>query len=129
MASYFRFRRPYIRWTGYFKYGHFAKTNRQTPTNSRTYGKRITIDPITRIEATFASTSKWTTTQSAMHGFVHHVARIERFCADATHVTPGCSPSVSAASAPRCMPWPVSRVEDALKLEIPLNASTSAISS
>jgi Ni/Fe-hydrogenase subunit HybB-like protein len=25
MASYFRFRRPYIRWTGYFKYGHFGE--------------------------------------------------------------------------------------------------------
>jgi len=24
MASYFRFRRPYIRWTGYFKYGYFG---------------------------------------------------------------------------------------------------------
>lgn len=25
MADYFRFRRPYIRWTGYFKYGHFGE--------------------------------------------------------------------------------------------------------
>ncbi len=25
MASYFRFRRPYIRWTGYFKHGHFGE--------------------------------------------------------------------------------------------------------
>lgn len=25
MASYFRFRRPYIRWTGYFKYGYFGE--------------------------------------------------------------------------------------------------------
>ncbi|MGA8299058.1 MAG: Ni/Fe-hydrogenase cytochrome b subunit [Terriglobales bacterium] len=25
MASYFRFRRPYIRWTGYFKYGFFGE--------------------------------------------------------------------------------------------------------
>jgi len=25
MANYFRFRRPYIRWTGYFKYGHFGE--------------------------------------------------------------------------------------------------------
>jgi len=24
MASYFRFRRPYIRWTGYFKFGYFG---------------------------------------------------------------------------------------------------------
>jgi Ni/Fe-hydrogenase subunit HybB-like protein len=25
MANYFRFRRPYIRWTGYFKYGYFGE--------------------------------------------------------------------------------------------------------
>ena len=25
MANYFRFRRPYIRWTGYFKYGHYGE--------------------------------------------------------------------------------------------------------
>lgn len=25
MASYFRFRRPYIRWTGYFKYGYYGE--------------------------------------------------------------------------------------------------------
>ena len=25
MASYFRFRRPYIRWTGYFKFGYFGE--------------------------------------------------------------------------------------------------------
>ena len=25
MASYFRFRRPYIRWTGYFKHRHFGE--------------------------------------------------------------------------------------------------------
>jgi hypothetical protein len=25
MAAYFRFRRPYIRWTGYFKYGYFGE--------------------------------------------------------------------------------------------------------
>lgn len=25
MASYFRYRRPYIRWTGYFKYGYFGE--------------------------------------------------------------------------------------------------------
>jgi Ni/Fe-hydrogenase subunit HybB-like protein len=29
MASYFRFRRPYIRWTGYFKYGHFGENEPQ----------------------------------------------------------------------------------------------------
>jgi hypothetical protein len=41
MASYFRFRRPYIRWTGYFKYGHFGEneSEQQTPTNSRSYGE------------------------------------------------------------------------------------------
>jgi hypothetical protein len=33
MASYFRFRRPYIRWTGYFKYGHFGE-NETIETNS-----------------------------------------------------------------------------------------------
>ncbi|SPE39451.1 Nickel-dependent hydrogenase, membrane protein (fragment) [Candidatus Sulfopaludibacter sp. SbA3] len=31
MASYFRFRRPYIRWTGYFKYGHFGENESETP--------------------------------------------------------------------------------------------------
>ena len=31
MASYFRFRRPYIRWTGYFKYGFFGENE---PTDS-----------------------------------------------------------------------------------------------
>ena len=30
MASYFRFRRPYIRWTGYFKYGHFGENEGET---------------------------------------------------------------------------------------------------
>ncbi|HET9308466.1 MAG TPA: Ni/Fe-hydrogenase cytochrome b subunit [Candidatus Sulfotelmatobacter sp.] len=30
MASYFRFRRPYIRWTGYFKYGHFGEDETET---------------------------------------------------------------------------------------------------
>ena len=30
MASYFRFRRPYIRWTGYFKYGHFGEDETKT---------------------------------------------------------------------------------------------------
>jgi hypothetical protein len=25
MASYFRFRRPYIRWTGYFKHGYYGE--------------------------------------------------------------------------------------------------------
>jgi Ni/Fe-hydrogenase subunit HybB-like protein len=33
MASYFRFRRPYIRWTGYFKYGFFGE-NETTTANS-----------------------------------------------------------------------------------------------
>ena len=33
MASYFRFRRPYIRWTGYFKYGFFGE-NETTSANS-----------------------------------------------------------------------------------------------
>jgi Ni/Fe-hydrogenase subunit HybB-like protein len=31
MASYFRFRRPYIRWTGYFKYGHFGEDETVAP--------------------------------------------------------------------------------------------------
>ena len=34
MASYFRFRRPYIRWTGYFKFGYFGDdepTQQQNP--------------------------------------------------------------------------------------------------
>ena len=30
MASYFRFRRPYIRWTGYFKYGYFGDNEPET---------------------------------------------------------------------------------------------------
>jgi Ni/Fe-hydrogenase subunit HybB-like protein len=30
MASYFRFRRPYIRWTGYFKYGHFGENESES---------------------------------------------------------------------------------------------------
>ncbi len=30
MADYFRFRRPYIRWTGYFKYGHFGENESET---------------------------------------------------------------------------------------------------
>jgi Ni/Fe-hydrogenase subunit HybB-like protein len=30
MANYFRFRRPYIRWTGYFKYGHFGEDETTT---------------------------------------------------------------------------------------------------
>ncbi len=30
MASYFRFRRPYIRWTGYFKYGYFGEDETET---------------------------------------------------------------------------------------------------
>lgn len=34
MASYFRFRRPYIRWTGYFKYGHFGEDEKLEPNNS-----------------------------------------------------------------------------------------------
>ena len=33
MASYFRYRRPYIRWTGYFKYGFFGE-NETTTANS-----------------------------------------------------------------------------------------------
>lgn len=34
MASYFRFRRPYIRWTGYFKYGFFGESEPESSTNS-----------------------------------------------------------------------------------------------
>ena len=30
MANYFRFRRPYIRWTGYFKYGYFGENESET---------------------------------------------------------------------------------------------------
>jgi Ni/Fe-hydrogenase subunit HybB-like protein len=30
MASYFRFRRPYIRWTGYFKHGYFGEDETET---------------------------------------------------------------------------------------------------
>jgi Ni/Fe-hydrogenase subunit HybB-like protein len=30
MATYFRFRRPYIRWTGYFKYGHLGEDESKT---------------------------------------------------------------------------------------------------
>jgi len=33
MASYFRFRRPYIRWTGYFKHGYYGEDETET-TNS-----------------------------------------------------------------------------------------------
>ena len=54
MASYFRFRRPYIRWTGYFKYGLFRRRrnriNRILIERQALMAKRITIDPITRIE-------------------------------------------------------------------------------
>ena len=31
MANYFRFRRPYIRWTGYFKWGHIGEN--ETPSS------------------------------------------------------------------------------------------------
>ena len=31
MASYFRFRRPYIRWTGYFKHGYFGEDETIAP--------------------------------------------------------------------------------------------------
>ncbi|HTZ96669.1 MAG TPA: Ni/Fe-hydrogenase cytochrome b subunit [Terriglobales bacterium] len=34
MANYFRFRRPYIRWTGYFKYGYYGENESETPTAS-----------------------------------------------------------------------------------------------
>jgi Ni/Fe-hydrogenase subunit HybB-like protein len=34
MASYFRFRRPYIRWTGYFKYGFFGENETETTASS-----------------------------------------------------------------------------------------------
>jgi Ni/Fe-hydrogenase subunit HybB-like protein len=34
MASYYRFRRPYIRWTGYFKYGFFGENEREADANS-----------------------------------------------------------------------------------------------
>jgi hypothetical protein len=29
MANYFRFRRPYIRWTGYFKFGYFGEDEQE----------------------------------------------------------------------------------------------------
>ena len=35
MASYFRFRRPYIRWTGYFKYGHLGEEETSTTNSQR----------------------------------------------------------------------------------------------
>ena len=34
MATYFRFRRPYIRWTGYFKYGFFGENEPETEVHS-----------------------------------------------------------------------------------------------
>jgi Ni/Fe-hydrogenase subunit HybB-like protein len=34
MAEYFKHRRPYIRWTGYFKYGHFGEDEKAEATNS-----------------------------------------------------------------------------------------------
>ncbi len=34
MASYFRFRRPYIRWTGYFKFGYFGEEESGTAAGS-----------------------------------------------------------------------------------------------
>jgi Ni/Fe-hydrogenase subunit HybB-like protein len=34
MASYFRFRRPYIRWTGYFKFGHFGEEESEATAGS-----------------------------------------------------------------------------------------------
>jgi hypothetical protein len=42
MASYFRFRRPYIRWTGYFKYGFFGEDETEGgefPQTAGSYGK------------------------------------------------------------------------------------------
>jgi hypothetical protein len=30
MANYFRFRRPYIRWTGYFKFGYYGENESET---------------------------------------------------------------------------------------------------
>ncbi len=34
MASYFRFRRPYIRWTGYFKFGYFGEEESEASASS-----------------------------------------------------------------------------------------------
>ncbi|ABF43239.1 nickel-dependent hydrogenase, membrane protein [Candidatus Koribacter versatilis Ellin345] len=34
MASYFRFRRPYIRWTGYFQFGHLGENESSEPKNN-----------------------------------------------------------------------------------------------
>ncbi|HUN89074.1 MAG TPA: Ni/Fe-hydrogenase cytochrome b subunit [Terriglobales bacterium] len=42
MASYFRFRRPYIRWTGYFNYGYFGDDETEGgefPKTAGTYGE------------------------------------------------------------------------------------------
>jgi hypothetical protein len=34
MASYFKFRRPYIRWTGYFKFGYFGEEESEATAGS-----------------------------------------------------------------------------------------------
>ncbi len=127
MASYFRFRRPYIRWTGYFKYGHFGE-NETIETRLRltagTMAKRITIDPITRIEGhlridvevennavsnAWASCTMWRGIEKILRGRDPRDAWMftQRFC--------GVCTTVHAMASVRA-------VEDALKLEVPLNA-------
>jgi hypothetical protein len=111
MASYFRFRRPYIRWTGYFKYGHFGETNLITNEDSElTAGTMSTNESRSirsrELKVTSASMSRSKTMRSAMHGLPAPCgAGSRRFCAAATRAMRGSSPSVSAASAPRCTPW------------------------
>jgi hypothetical protein len=42
MASYFRFRRPYIRWTGYFNFGYFGDDETEGgefPSTAGNYGE------------------------------------------------------------------------------------------
>jgi hypothetical protein len=112
MASYFRFRRPYIRWTGYFKFGFFGMA------------KRITIDPISRIEGhlrvdvevengsvsnAWASCTMWRGIENILKGRDPREAWLftQRFC--------GVCTTVHAMASVRS-------VEDALNLEIPLNA-------
>jgi len=119
MASYFRFRRPYIRWTGYFKYGQLRRRRiaRLRLTSKDFMAKRITMTRSPELKATFASTSKWTTTQSAMHGLRAPCgAASKRFCADATHAMPGCHPAFLRVCTTVHAMASVRAVEDALKL-------------
>ena len=87
--------------------------------------KRITIDPITRIEGHLridVEVEGGKVQQRLVLG--PDVARASRPSSRAaTRATPGCSPSASAASAPPCTPSPrCARSRTRSKLEIPLNA-------